>query len=803
MEHATGAQERLDTERVQFRLASIKVALAATAIVLAGLTAYLLATWDRPNRALLTVLIVVAGASVPTILLLPTERIVRGRWREPFFLIWTGALIALIAAGAAADGGPESPLTLLFVLPLIFGALSYPPLSVLVVAVLDLAGFAAVALIEPGGAPESVLIAVSLLCAAMICIWQARNRHRQDARLAATAEALSESEAVSRLRALQQQEVAAFGQRALAVALIEELMQDAVTTVQRVLDVDTAAVLELQEDREAFLTRAGVGFPEGVVGRVVVPGGQASQAGFTLISDRPVIVEDWDRERRFAKPPVLQQMGVRSGATVLIRGRGRPFGVLGVQSLAPRKLGADNVNFLQAMANSLANAIERRNEEEQARHRALHDSLTGLPNRALFEDRLGRALAEQERRGSSVAVLVLDLDHFKLINESLGHQAGDELLQAVAPRLEQALRPGDTVARFGGDEFGILLEDIQDERDAVRVAERVASVLGRPFVLADREHFVTGSIGIAIGGSGHRPQELLRDADAAMDRAKDRGRARYEIFDETMRVKVRQRLRLENELHSAIKRAELRVHYQPVVALSSRRLAGAEALVRWEHPRNGLLGAGEFISVAEEGGLIVPIGRWVLEESLREAARWQAVDPDAAPVTVSVNVSVRQLSDPGFAGVVFRAIDAAGMEPGWLSLEVTEGTLMKEAERVFSTLKELEALGVRLVLDDFGIGYSSLGYLKRLPFNEIKLDRSFVQSLGAGTVDNAIVSAVVSLAQSLDMSVVAEGVETADQVEIAGELGCQGAQGYFFSPGVPAREFRDLVHQRVLTGHGL
>jgi diguanylate cyclase (GGDEF)-like protein len=463
------------------------------------------------------------------------------------------------------------------------------------------------------------------------------------------------------------------------------------------------------------------------------------------------------------------------------------------------------VNFIQAMANALASAIERRAEEEDAQHRALHDSLTGLPNRALFEDRLGRALAEQERRGSSVAVIFCDIDHFKLVNDSLGHQAGDELLRVIAPRLKQALRPGDTVARFGGDEFGVLLEDVASERDATKVAERIAAALTRPFVVEGREHFVTVSSGIATGRAADLPATLIRDSDAAMYRAKERGRARYEIFDQTMRIRVARRLQIENELRSAVERDELRVHYQPVVSLTTGRITGAEALVRWQHPRHGLMQPADFIPIAEETGLISAVGRWVLEQACRQTAGWHRARADEAPIAISVNMSVRQLGDHRLlTEFVRRTLDSTGLDPVCLSLELTEGALIDETETAAAALRDLKGLGIRLVLDDFGTGYSSLASLQRLPFDSIKLDRTFVSRLGDDRVDHAIVTAVVALAQTLDLTVIAEGVETEEQLAIVKALGCHHAQGFYFSRPVEPEEFGVLLEARAqLSGRAV
>ncbi|MGH2962934.1 MAG: putative bifunctional diguanylate cyclase/phosphodiesterase [Solirubrobacterales bacterium] len=795
------APGNIDDQVVRFRMASVRVAAVLGVIVALGTVAYMLSTWEQPHRA---VMMAASGVGVALVLateLLPIERVVASRWREPFFIAWSSVLIALIAVVTAADGGADSPVRLVFVLPLIFAALSYPPSSVLVVGLVDILAYGFVVMVEPGRTEESVFVGFILLGATLMCWWEARDRQIQAEHLGAITGALEESESTSRARALQQREVAEFGQRALVGTPVNRLMHDAATTLQRVLEVDIAGIAELQEGGSSLLIKAGVGFRDGVVGKATLPAGHRSQSGCTLATDGPVVVEDHLSETRFDASELARTTGVVSGVTVPINVGGAPFGILGVQSLSSRRFGRDEVNFLQSIANALASAIERRNEEEEAHHRALHDHLTGLPNRTLFEDRLGRALAEQERRGSSVAVIFLDIDYFKLVNDSLGHPAGDELLRAVAPRLKQALRPGDTVARFGGDEFGVLLEDISNERDATRVAERIAIALSPPFVVQEREHFVTASAGIAIGGAGQRPEALIRDADAAMYRAKERGRARYEIFDEVMRLRVAKRLRIENELRSAIDREELRVHYQPVVSLASGRIAGAEALVRWEHPQHGLLAPMEFVPIAEESGLITRVGRWVLEEACRQTVSWHRANPDRGPVEISVNMSARQLGDRELTPVVERVLDATGLDPMCLSLELTEGVLIEETEVMIGALCDLRELGVRLVLDDFGTGFSSLASLRRLPFDAIKLDRTFVERLGAERVDNAILSAVVTLAQTLELNVIAEGIETEEQLAIVRSLGCHHVQGFYYSRPVTAPEFgRMLEADRPLVG---
>jgi diguanylate cyclase (GGDEF)-like protein len=784
--------KRLTGRQIAFRLASVNVALGLTVLAATGSILYALATWGQPHRSTLLFLAGAAFASAPLVLALPRRRIVSGRWREPFFVAWTVLLIVCIAGATAVDGGLASPYRALFLLPLIFAGLSYPPRSVVAVAIADVLAFVAVAVTQPGEAVADAFVGFTIVCGALMCIWQASNRVRQEDELIETAEALRASEATTRLRETQQAEIATFGQRALAGEPLESLMNDVVASIARVLGVDLVAVLELDSERGLLTVRAAVGLPEEVIGSATVGAGGHSQAGYTLAGGRPVVVEDWETEERFEKSGLLARLGASSGVTVPIRGRGEPFGVLGLQSMTSRRFGEDAVSFLQSMANALASAIDRRADEEEARERALHDPLTWLPNRALFADHLTTALARQERRGGWAAVIFLDLDRFKLINDGLGHQAGDELLKEVAPRLKEPLRPGDVVARFGGDEFAVLLDDLTSERDATRVAERIAAALSSPFVIGGRELFVSASMGIALGSSADQSESLIRDADAAMYRAKELGRARYEMFDQNMRFRLAERLRVENELRVGIDRGELRVHYQPVVELRTGRLTGAEALVRWDHPEHGLLLPGEFIDVAEESGLVRQLGEWVLGEACRQVAVWQNADPDSPPITMAVNVSARQLSDPGFPHAVRKVIEATDIEPMSLTLELTESLVMDQNRSSIGALQALNELGVQLSLDDFGTGYSSLGYLQRLPLNFIKLDRRFIARVGTET-DDAIVRAVVALGQSMGLGVVAEGVETVEQLRTVTDLGCQYAQGFYFSRPVDRAEFGELL----------
>jgi diguanylate cyclase (GGDEF)-like protein/PAS domain S-box-containing protein len=598
-------------------------------------------------------------------------------------------------------------------------------------------------------------------------------------------------------RAAQQAAVALLGEHALEGATTMDLMHEAVGSAAEMLGGEISAVWEFLPAEDAVVLRAGRGWPESAFGSLRYPAGEGSQAGYTLLTGAPVVVEDWDAETRFEQP---RFGGRRTGAglSVKIEGRSRePFGVLVIQSMTPRCFAPGDVDFLQALANVLADALERQAIEDAIRERAVHDPLTGLPNRVLFVDRLEHALARQGRAESLCAILFLDLDHFKLVNDSLGHHVGDELLTAAAPRLKQALRSSDTVARFGGDEFGILLEDIASERDAIETAERIAAIFARPFVLSGSEHFVTTSIGIALACGGEQADELIRDADAAMYRAKDRGRARYEVFDEGMRGRAIERLRVENDLRRAIERGELRLEYQPVVSLHNFSIVGVEALLRWRHPQRGEVPPSEFIPIAEENGLIEPIGRWVLEHACRQAAQWYRARPDAAPLTMSVNLSAVQVRR-SLPDVVRSVLRSTGLDPACLSLEITETVMVRDAEGLGEVLQALKALGVRLVLDDFGTGYSSLSYLTRLPLDVLKVDRSFVDGLGSESRDTAITETIIAMSRALSLDVVAEGVETPEHVRELSRLGCGLAQGFHFSRAVPAEEIsRALEHGPV------
>jgi len=445
------------------------------------------------------------------------------------------------------------------------------------------------------------------------------------------------------------------------------------------------------------------------------------------------------------------------------------------------------------LAASAAHIVAWRTNENQL----LRDPLTGLPSRVLFINRLTGALERlQRRRGRHVAVLFLDLDRFKVINDSLGHTAGDKLILAVAERLRHSLRRHETVARFGGDEFAILCEDIVDEQDAIAVGERVLRAFSLPFHLPHGDTSSAASLGIALAADPDQDvEDLIRDADAAMYRAKESGGGRLMLFDEVTRQRALTRLHTENALRRAIEREEFRVYFQPEVSVETGTIVGLEALVRWEHPERGLLAPDEFISLAEETGLIVPIGTWVLREACRRAQSWQAERVADEQLVVRVNVSARQLSQDGLIDVVHDALEESTLDPAQLCLEVTESVLVEDPETSAKTLAALKRLGVKIAVDDFGTGYSSLEYLRRFPVDCVKIDRSFVRGIPHSSEDVAIVAAVVELGHALGLSVTAEGVETAEQLGNLQNTGCDTAQGFLFS----RPEHPDVV-ERLLLG---
>lgn len=438
---------------------------------------------------------------------------------------------------------------------------------------------------------------------------------------------------------------------------------------------------------------------------------------------------------------------------------------------------------------------ERMRAEEQLLHDAFHDSLTGLPNRALFIDHLKLAVNHcRRRKGYLFAVLFIDLDRFKVINDSLGHMVGDELLIAIARRLEVCLREGDTIARLGGDEFTILLDGIKDYGDAQRVAERVQEVLEQPFSVAGRELFVTASVGIKYSGDDEQPEDILRDADTAMYSAKALGKAQYQVFNARMHMHALTLLQIESDLRRAIEREEFQVNYQPIVSLESGRIRGFEALVRWRHPERGLISPSDFIPIAEETGLVIQIDHWVLKQACSQMRRWQEALPVTRGMKISVNLSCKQFMQPTIVEQVLEILQETGLDAGSLKLEITESVMMERGDYAMSVLEQLSKAGIELSLDDFGTGYSSLSYIHRFPVTALKIDQSFIKRLG-GEQNGEIVRAVVALARNLGLEVVAEGIETVAQLAQLKALGCEQGQGHYFSEAVGEESATEMIQK--------
>jgi diguanylate cyclase (GGDEF)-like protein/PAS domain S-box-containing protein len=511
-----------------------------------------------------------------------------------------------------------------------------------------------------------------------------------------------------------------------------------------------------------------------------------------MIGQSVYILMPPDRLHRLAKAIQNIKQGQSFGAADTAQIKKDGGRVYTSVTISPIKDPQGNITRASVIARDIT---KRKALEEQLEHQAFHDILTDLPNRHLFMDRLRQTLRRTTRaRKRKVALLFMDLDNFKIVNDSLGHELGDKLLVALVERLRGSLRPEDTLARFGGDEFTVLIENVESPEDVVRVAERIVENLREPFVIEERELFVRASIGIALGDTRTKSEvELLRDADMAMYRAKDEA-VDYRMYDPGMYERVFKRLELENDLRRALEKEEFRVHYQPKFRLGQPdRIEGVEALIRWEHPQRGFMLPDEFIPIAEATGLIIPIGGWVMKEACHQAKEWQERHPSEPPLSVCVNLSAAQVRHPGLLQDVSAALRESGLEPGSLTLEITEGTLLKDTKVLETIFGELKALGVRLAIDDFGKEYSSLSYLKRLPVDVLKIDGSFVGSLGEDPTNTTIVEAVIKLAHSLGLEVTGEGVESAEQLAYLRRMGCDHVQGYFLAKPQPSEEVESLL----------
>jgi diguanylate cyclase (GGDEF)-like protein/PAS domain S-box-containing protein len=588
------------------------------------------------------------------------------------------------------------------------------------------------------------------------------------------------------------QAVAELSRTALELPDVTALMRRVSQVVKDAVNADACGVAMAGEADAALRI---VARDSGVTGdEPSLPRGTGSQAGYTLDVDEVVVSDDLVREQRFVTPQLVLELGFRRGLSVPVRAtrEGNVAALVLHRKAGGAPFGADDVRFVEAVANVLASALDRADAEAEVRRRSLHDPLTGLANRAFLDAHIPQSLAAAARDGAEVALLLLDLDRFKVVNDTLGHGAGDELLRVVAQRLRDGVRAADVVARFGGDEFVVACGRGGSVHAVATLARRLIDDLARPIVVQGRELFVSASVGIVVADAAQASAgSLLRDADVAMYRAKEGGGGRYEIFDAELRARVVQRLAVEHDLRRAVDEGQLELHLQPIVALRDGGVCAFEALVRWRHPERGLVPPAEFIPVAEETDLIVPVGRWVLDEACRRLAELQAV----APLGMSINLSARQLT-PDLPGMVRTALAATGVRACDLTFEITE-TLLVEDSGAVAVLEELRDLGTAVALDDFGTGWSSLAALRRHPVDVLKLDRSLIESIGDGDAAVAVMRAVVDMARALGLVVVAEGIEDAGQAGALLALGCEYGQGYHYARPVPAEEARALLPARA------
>jgi diguanylate cyclase (GGDEF)-like protein/PAS domain S-box-containing protein len=596
-----------------------------------------------------------------------------------------------------------------------------------------------------------------------------------------------------RLHALQQSLTSSLGQLALADTDVDTLFEQAAAATAAGLEVEFSALLQAGAAPDGgvptLVLRAGVGWRAGCIGRAVegLELDRATKHGRVWATREAVVVDTVPPDERRAQPALFREQVLESAVIVPMCGSAGIYGLLGAYSRSRRGFTPENVDFVRSVANILATAIDRRNAEQRLTYLAQFDTLTGLPNRSLFLDRFGQTLTQAARSDWLVGVLFVDLDRFKIVNDTLGHGVGDQLLVQVAQRLSHCVRTADTVGRLGGDEFAFVLPDLARADDAGLVAEKVVAQLARPFELDGQEVYVSASIGIAIyPGDGDDPDVLLRNADTAMYRTKEAGRASYQFYRPQMNERAAERLKLESQLRGALERGEFVLHYQPKVGLDSGEISGFEALLRWQHPVRGLVPPLEFISILEDTGLIVPVGEWVVRSVCAQLLQWQR---DGVPLRpVAVNLSARQFQQADLGSVVAAIIADAGIEPGLLEFELTESMLMNDPEAAVRTLQRMRTWGVRLAVDDFGTGYSSLAYLKRFPLDALKIDRAFIRDITTDPDDAAITQAIIGLAHSMKLTVVAEGVESLAQLAFLRARGCDEMQGYYFARPLPAAE---------------
>jgi diguanylate cyclase (GGDEF)-like protein/PAS domain S-box-containing protein len=753
---------------VSYRLRTVAIGVDATFLAIAALLAYaLLSKAGQVDGAVFWPSAAVALASAIAIRwCIPWSRWVLGRKGELAFYAWSIGDIVLVCVAIVATGGSRSEMFLLFPMPITFFAISYPRRGQ--IALLAFSEVAYVTTLALSGWDVGAAVLVFRLTILAVIAYMASFVAGELSRaMLDHAAARAESERRAEL---------------LTIAAEE----------QRAVEDRLVAIMQNSDDIIMVLDRDGtIRHSNPAVARIL-GSNEGLEVGDNIFSrvhpeDMPEVLAAFKR--------VLEHRGFAQ--TIELRVRHADGGWRIIEAIGRNLLDQPAVEGIVVNARDVT---ERTRMREELARQAVHDHLTGLPNRVLLLDRLGLALERVARQSSSLAVLFVDLDHFKLVNDTLGHSAGDELLVAITGRLRAAMRPADTIARFGGDEFVVLCEDVGSVDGALAVASRLESALAAPFTLAGRELFVTMSVGIALGHDpGIDAEALLSEADSAMYRAKERGRHRIEVFDERLRSDAIRRLETESALRRGLERGEFELWYQPQVDLVQGRVVGAEALVRWRHPVAGLVLPDRFVPTAEETGLIVPIGTWVLREACSEATRWPSADDE--PLLVSVNLSARQVNDPDLLAVVEAALLDSGLEPARLVLEITESAVMQDAARSIEILHGLKALGVGLATDDFGTGYSSLSYLQQFPIDYLKIDRSFVKDLGIGANTRAIVASVITMARSLGMRTVAEGIEEQAHIDALRSLGCDFAQGYWYARPLPVDALRELLREATIPEH--
>jgi diguanylate cyclase (GGDEF)-like protein/PAS domain S-box-containing protein len=610
-------------------------------------------------------------------------------------------------------------------------------------------------------------------------------------------------ELLLRRQALQHHLLAQFGQLALENPPLNVLTTRATELLRSGLDVELCRMLTFCVEDHILVQVAGAGWDEGWAQQPAFDAEAETEDHFVIGTREAVIVHDFESGSRFPPSPILAAHRVRSAVEVLICGKEGAYGLIGAYARAPGCFDTESANFVRSVANTLAAAIDRGRGDEQLTRLAQFDSLTGLPNRSLYLDRLGQTLVESERDKRPVAVLFVDVDHFKDVNDTLGHSVGDQLLVQIADRLRAEVRPGDTVGRLGGDEFTVTLAHLGHDEDAGAVAKRIVESIGARYQLGAHSVHVSASVGVSLyPNDGHDANALLKCADTAMYRAKESGRSTYQFYLPKMNDRAVVRMKLEGELRGALERGEYLLHYQPRVSLQSGEISGLEALLRWQPAADRLVAPEEFIPSLEESGLIVPVGEWVIASVCAQIGRWR--QDGIKQVPVAVNLSARQFRHIDIDAAIGSILSTNAIDPALLELDLTESTLMTDSEAAIQSLRNLKARGIRVAVDDFGTGYSSLMYLKRFPIDYLKIDRGFIRMVTSDSDSAEIAIAITNLAHSLKLKVIAEGVETRNQLEFLRANGCDEMQGNYYSKALPEEQITEALraNRRLLFSAG-